>query len=372
MEREIRPAQDAIAAATGRAPRLFRAPVGIRNPWLDRVLARTGLRLVSWTRRGLDTVRADAARIAARLLRGLAAGDILLLHDGSSARDGAGRAVAPEPSTACSTGWPPPACARCPRRRARTPPDQALRAAGRGRPARLLLVDSAAGGRAVAHGLLPRGRAWRGATSSSSSPAAATAPRTSSGAASSPPRGRRASRGRPGRGRTPRLLPQARRRRSPVGRRRPAGSRPWLSAPVVRGHLARRPRRAPAGPEPSGRPRRPLRPRALPRRGRPRAGDRAGGRPGALDGARSEHDFRGLWGWLRGYAAGSRGPASGSPTANPTATRTATACSPPRCPRTTSSSTAGRARLDGLDRLWRVPRPRRLPGHHPRRIARPR
>jgi peptidoglycan/xylan/chitin deacetylase (PgdA/CDA1 family) len=94
MEREIRAAQDAIAAATGRAPRLFRAPVGIRNPWLDRVLARLDLRLVSWTRRGLDTVRADARRVAARLLRGLAPGDILLLHDGSSAHDAEGRAVA--------------------------------------------------------------------------------------------------------------------------------------------------------------------------------------------------------------------------------------------------------------------------------------
>ena len=94
MEREIRAAQEAIAAATGRAPRLFRAPVGIRNPWIDHVLARLDLRLVSWTRRGLDTVRADAARVAERLLRGLAPGDILLLHDGSSARDAEGRAVA--------------------------------------------------------------------------------------------------------------------------------------------------------------------------------------------------------------------------------------------------------------------------------------
>ena len=94
MEREIRSAQDAIAAATGRPPRLFRAPVGIRNPWLDHVLARTGLRLVSWTRRGLDTIGTDVTRIANRLLGGLAAGDILLLHDGSSARDASGRAVA--------------------------------------------------------------------------------------------------------------------------------------------------------------------------------------------------------------------------------------------------------------------------------------
>jgi len=39
-------------------------------------------------------VRADAVAVSGRLLRGLAAGDILLLHDGSSARDADGRAVA--------------------------------------------------------------------------------------------------------------------------------------------------------------------------------------------------------------------------------------------------------------------------------------
>jgi peptidoglycan/xylan/chitin deacetylase (PgdA/CDA1 family) len=94
IEREVRGAQDAIAAATGRLPRLFRAPVGIRNPWLEPVLVRASLRLVSWTRRGFDTVGRDATRVAGRLLRGLAAGDILLLHDGSSARDAKGRAVA--------------------------------------------------------------------------------------------------------------------------------------------------------------------------------------------------------------------------------------------------------------------------------------
>lgn len=93
MEREIHAAQDAISSATGRAPRLFRAPVGIRNPWLDPVLSRAGLRLVSWTRRGLDTVRAEPRRIASRLLRGVRAGDILLLHDGSSRRDRSGRAA---------------------------------------------------------------------------------------------------------------------------------------------------------------------------------------------------------------------------------------------------------------------------------------
>jgi peptidoglycan/xylan/chitin deacetylase (PgdA/CDA1 family) len=93
MAREVVRAQDAIASATGRAPELFRAPAGIRNPWLDGVLSRAELALVSWTRRGLDTIRADAAAVARRLLHGAAGGDILLLHDGSSTRDAKGRAT---------------------------------------------------------------------------------------------------------------------------------------------------------------------------------------------------------------------------------------------------------------------------------------
>ena len=41
--------------------------------------------LASWTRRGYDTRCADAGVVTARLTRGLAAGDVLLLHDGNSA-----------------------------------------------------------------------------------------------------------------------------------------------------------------------------------------------------------------------------------------------------------------------------------------------
>jgi hypothetical protein len=50
------------------------------------VLHRLGLHLVSWTRRGFDTRQADAGRVLARLQRGLAGGDILLLHDGHARR----------------------------------------------------------------------------------------------------------------------------------------------------------------------------------------------------------------------------------------------------------------------------------------------
>lgn len=86
MHREIELAQRALTQVSGTAPQFFRAPAGLRNPFLDPVLQRLQLQLASWTRRGFDTVNADADSVLARLTRGLAAGDILLLHDGHAAR----------------------------------------------------------------------------------------------------------------------------------------------------------------------------------------------------------------------------------------------------------------------------------------------
>jgi peptidoglycan/xylan/chitin deacetylase (PgdA/CDA1 family) len=93
IRREIAQAQRMLAEQSGREPRFFRPPAGFRNPMLDPVLHETGLRLVTWTRRAFDTRRGDAAHIARRLAQGLAAGDILLLHDGHCARNDAGTAV---------------------------------------------------------------------------------------------------------------------------------------------------------------------------------------------------------------------------------------------------------------------------------------
>lgn len=91
--REIGAAQDTLSGITGQAPRYFRAPAGLRNPLLAPVLQRLELDLVSWTRRGYDTVEGAASKVLARLEHRLAAGDILLLHDGNAARDAAGRPV---------------------------------------------------------------------------------------------------------------------------------------------------------------------------------------------------------------------------------------------------------------------------------------
>ena len=81
LRKDIGAAQEIIAGITGRAPAFFRSPMGIRNPLLDPVIARLGLRYITWTRRGFDTVAGDPAAVLERLTRNLSAGDILLLHD---------------------------------------------------------------------------------------------------------------------------------------------------------------------------------------------------------------------------------------------------------------------------------------------------
>jgi len=91
--REIGQAQSLLAEVSGQVPHCFRAPAGLRNPLLDPVLHRLGLHLVSWTRRGFDTRVRDPQRVLARLTQGLAAGDILLLHDGHASRDAQGQPV---------------------------------------------------------------------------------------------------------------------------------------------------------------------------------------------------------------------------------------------------------------------------------------
>ena len=93
MQDEIRRAQQAIETITGERPLFFRAPAGLRNPFLEPVLSRLGLRLASWTRRGFDTVDSGADSVFARLARGLSAGDILLLHDGHAAQTKSGSPV---------------------------------------------------------------------------------------------------------------------------------------------------------------------------------------------------------------------------------------------------------------------------------------
>ncbi|HET6492438.1 MAG TPA: polysaccharide deacetylase family protein [Burkholderiales bacterium] len=93
LRREVALAQRTIVAICGQPPAFFRAPAGFRGVLLDAALSDTGLRYVSWTRRGYDAVSNDSAAVLRRLTRGLAAGDVLLLHDGASARTREGEPV---------------------------------------------------------------------------------------------------------------------------------------------------------------------------------------------------------------------------------------------------------------------------------------
>lgn len=93
MRQDIARAQGVLSDLSGQAPRFFRPTAGLRNPFLDPVLAGLDLRLAAWTRRPYDTRDPHTARVLERLCRGLGDGDILLLHDGHAARTTDGQAV---------------------------------------------------------------------------------------------------------------------------------------------------------------------------------------------------------------------------------------------------------------------------------------
>ncbi len=93
LAREVGRAQETLSRLAGRAPSFFRAPMGLRSPWLDPVLCGAGLRLASWTRRGLDGVDGNSSAVLRRLTDRLASGQILLLHDANSALTSRGRPV---------------------------------------------------------------------------------------------------------------------------------------------------------------------------------------------------------------------------------------------------------------------------------------
>lgn len=86
LRRDLSAAQDAIADATGLAPRFFRPPFGVRNPMTEPALAAIGLHCVVWSARAYDTVARDGDRVVRRLAPDLGPGAIVLLHDGIAIR----------------------------------------------------------------------------------------------------------------------------------------------------------------------------------------------------------------------------------------------------------------------------------------------
>lgn len=93
MKADIAAAQTTLSDIAGQAPRFFRPTAGLRNPFLDPVLAALDLRLAAWSRRGYDTRERRPGIVLDRLTRDLDAGDILLIHDGHAARTGENQPV---------------------------------------------------------------------------------------------------------------------------------------------------------------------------------------------------------------------------------------------------------------------------------------
>lgn len=67
-------------------PLRFRAPVGIKNLFLAPALATRGLDCIGWSIRGADTFAKTPASVAARVVRRLRPGAIILLHEGPPLR----------------------------------------------------------------------------------------------------------------------------------------------------------------------------------------------------------------------------------------------------------------------------------------------
>ncbi|MDI1443189.1 polysaccharide deacetylase family protein [Polyangium sp. 6x1] len=73
---------------TGRRPSLFRPPIGHTNPRIAKVVDELDLTVVGWSVRAIDGLAsADAARVTARVTRGLEDGAIVLLHDAAERDD---------------------------------------------------------------------------------------------------------------------------------------------------------------------------------------------------------------------------------------------------------------------------------------------
>jgi peptidoglycan/xylan/chitin deacetylase (PgdA/CDA1 family) len=82
QRRELDECQRSLSSVGGLAPRLFRAPVGMRNPYCNLVAAEFGLAVIGWQARGFDGLNRPLEKIIAKIRRGLRPGAIVLLHQG--------------------------------------------------------------------------------------------------------------------------------------------------------------------------------------------------------------------------------------------------------------------------------------------------
>ncbi len=81
LAEEIDSFEETIRTLDLPVPIFFRAPAGLKNPFLHPILAARGLHLVGWSSRAYDTQLDDPDEIVNRLKRSLTPGSIILMHE---------------------------------------------------------------------------------------------------------------------------------------------------------------------------------------------------------------------------------------------------------------------------------------------------
>jgi len=82
IARQIDECNAALTTITGVTPRLFRVPVGMKNPFVHPILVRRGMTLVGWSVRGFDSFGDDVERVAQRIVPRAGSGSIIVMHQG--------------------------------------------------------------------------------------------------------------------------------------------------------------------------------------------------------------------------------------------------------------------------------------------------
>lgn len=84
---EIDGCADVIGSAQFTSRAYFRAPAGLKNFFVHRVLQRRTMHLIGWTARGFDTGKRDPDQVTVRILKRVKPGAIVLLHEGHQLAD---------------------------------------------------------------------------------------------------------------------------------------------------------------------------------------------------------------------------------------------------------------------------------------------
>jgi peptidoglycan/xylan/chitin deacetylase (PgdA/CDA1 family) len=82
LQDELKQTQAVIEKATGITPKFFRPPMGLSNPKIFKAAQSLNLKVIGWSVRSLDTIISEPKNIVSGIVKRVAPGAIILLHDG--------------------------------------------------------------------------------------------------------------------------------------------------------------------------------------------------------------------------------------------------------------------------------------------------